>query len=131
MNDIFRDMIEIKNLFHRIFNKDIRINIYTPLPMDNDNNFDLNILCGLKSNFKSKINFRSYKYLDNVNMNIFINYEKSNISKIKINKEQLFSKKLISITFFYKNKENLINMYSLYNNSMNCFFNPLEINLKK
>ena len=27
MNDIFRDMIEVKNLFYRIFNKDIKINI--------------------------------------------------------------------------------------------------------
>jgi len=134
MKNILSDMKKVINLLDRLFKKNMKINIYTPLPTDNDENFDLNILCRfnrLKSSFLKKVTFKNYKYKEDANINIFFNYELTeNDSRIRINKDALLLDKLITITFFYKNKQDLNKMFSIYSNSMGVFLNPLEFNLK-
>ena len=50
---------------------------------------------------------------------------------IKINKTEFLSDRLITITFSYKNKQDLNKMFFAYSDFMEVFLNPLEINLKK
>ena len=134
MKNILSDMKKVVNLLDRLFKKNMKINIYTPLPTDNDENFDLNILCRLnrlKSSFLKKVTFKDYKYKEDANINIFFNYELTeNDSRIRINKDTLLLNKIITITFSYKNKQDLNKMFSIYSNSMEVFLNPLEFNLK-
>ena len=135
MENILNDMRKVILLFDKLFKKDIKINIYTPLPTDNDENFDLNILCRfsrLKNSFSKKVTFKNYNFMNNADINIFFNYERGvKESKIKINKAELLSDRLITITFFYKNKQDLNKMFFTYSDFMEVFLNPLEINLKK
>ena len=135
MENILNDMRKVILLFDKLFKKDIKINIYTPLPADNDENFDLNILCRfsrLKNSFSKKVTFKNYNFMNNADINIFFNYERAvKESKIKINKAELLSDRLITITFSYKNKQDLNKMFFTYSDFMELFLNPLEINLKK
>ena len=128
------DFEKIKKSFLSLLNKNFTLNLIAPLPDDCECNFEANLLNNfvrLKSKYTSKIKFDLYEYDSTSNVNIYFHHVWSNESRLKLIKNFSFTRNVIHIIFFYKDKHNLYSMLNLYNKSMNCFFNPLEINLKK
>lgn len=127
------DFEKIKKLFLNLLNKNLTLNLIAPLPDDCECNFEANLLndfVRLKQKYVSKIKSDLYEYDSTANVNIYFHHIRSNESRIKIVKNFSFTRNVIHIIFFYKNKHDLYSMLNLYNNSMKIFFNPLEINLK-
>lgn len=127
------DFEKIKKLFLNLLNKNLTLNLIAPLPDDCECNFEANLLndfVRLKQKYISKIKSDLYEYDSTANVNIYFHHICSNESKIKIVKNFSFTRNVIHIIFFYKNKHDLYSMLNLYSNSMKIVLNPLEINLK-